>query len=106
MARQKNDGKGRMGGRQKGTPNKITSLARGMMEKWLELHNSRINPSDLRELIWDDFMELTPKERVMVSLDFIKIILPRTVAVNDADGERVATIEDRLAELAGEDENG
>ena len=31
MARQKNDGKGRMGGRQKGTPNKVT----GTVKEWL-----------------------------------------------------------------------
>lgn len=99
MARQKNDGRGRMGGRQKGTPNKITSLAKTMMEKWLVLHNSKLDPEDELELIWQDFVSLTPQDRIRVSVDFIKIILPRSVSVEDTDGNAILTIEDRLRQF-------
>ena len=51
------------GGRQKGTPNKITALAKGMIEKWLETHNT-IPEGDVMPLIMQDFMELDPKDRV------------------------------------------
>lgn len=105
MGRQKNDGRGRLGGRQKGTPNKITSLAKQMMEKWLQLHNSKLKPEDSQALIWDDFIALSPQDRVKVSLDFIKLILPRSVNIDDGDGNRILTIEDRLRQLAGEEDN-
>ena len=83
------------GGRQKGTPNKITALAKGMIEKWLEAHNT-IPEGDVMPLIMQDFMELDPKDRVKVSTEFIKIIID--------DGEVKLTIEDKLAKLAGEED--
>ena len=66
------------GGRQKGTPNKITAL------------------------IMQDFMELDPKDRVKVSTEFIKIIMPKNISIDD--GEVKLTIEDKLAKLAGEED--
>lgn len=53
------------GGRQKGTPNKITALAKGMIEKWLETLNT-IPEGDMTPLIMQDFLELDPKDRVKV----------------------------------------
>ncbi len=103
MARQKNDGRGRLGGRQKGTPNKITSLAKSMMQKWLELHNSKLNPDDLQELIWEDFKQLTPQDRVRVTVDLLKMAVPRSIDINGTDGSRLFTIEDKLRELSQDD---
>ena len=89
------------GGRQKGTPNKITALAKGMIEKWLETHNT-IPEGDVMPLIMQDFMELDPKDRVKVSTEFIKIIMPKNISIDD--GEVKLTIEDKLAKLAGEED--
>ncbi|UWD56557.1 MAG: hypothetical protein [Bacteriophage sp.] len=89
------------GGRQKGTPNKITALAKGMIEKWLETHNT-IPEGDVMSLIMQDFMELDPKDRVKVSTEFIKIIMPKNISIDD--GEVKLTIEDKLAKLAGEED--
>jgi len=89
------------GGRQKGTPNKITALAKGMIEKWLEAHNT-IPEGDVTPLIMQDFMELDPKDRVKVSTEFIKIIMPKNISIDD--GEVKLTIEDKLAKLAGEED--
>lgn len=90
------------GGRQKGTPNKITALAKGMIEKWLETHNT-IPEGDVMPLIMQDFLELDPKDRVKVSMEFIKIIMPRNISIDD--NEIHLTIEDKLVELAGDEED-
>lgn len=90
------------GGRQKGTPNKITALAKGMIEKWLETHNT-IPEGDMAPLIMQDFLELDPKDRVKVSMEFIKIIMPRSISIDD--NEIHLTIEDKLVELAGDEED-
>lgn len=89
------------GGRQKGTPNKITALAKGMIEKWLEAHNT-VPKGDVAPLIMQDFLELDPKDRVKVSTEFIKIIMPKNISIDD--GEVKLTIEDKLAKLAGEED--
>lgn len=89
------------GGRQKGTPNKVTALAKGMMEKWLEAHNT-IPEGDVSPLIMQDFMKLEPRDRVKVSTEFIKIIMPKNISIDE--GEVKLTIEDKLAQLSGEEE--
>lgn len=89
------------GGRQKGKPNKVTALAKGMMEKWLEAHNT-IPEGDVSPLIMQDFMELEPRDRVKVSTEFIKIIMPKNISIDE--GEVKLTIEDKLAQLSGEEE--
>lgn len=89
------------GGRQKGTPNKVTALAKGMMEKWLEAHNT-IPEGDVSPLIMQDFMGLEPRDRVKVSTEFIKIIMPKNISIDE--GEVKLTIEDKLAQLSGEEE--
>lgn len=68
MARQKNDGRGRMGGRKKGTPNKVT----GTVKEWL---------ADLidrnREQIEEDLRQLEPRERLAVLEKFMQYIVPK-----------------------------
>ena len=68
MARQNNDGKGRMGGRQKGTPNKVT----GTVKEWL---------ADLidknRGQIEADLQQLEPKERLAMLEKFMQYIVPK-----------------------------
>lgn len=68
MARQKNDGKGRMGGRKKGTPNKVT----GTVKEWL---------ADLidrnREQMEEDLRQLEPRERLAVLEKFMQYIVPK-----------------------------
>ena len=89
------------GGRKKGTPNKTTALAKGMMEKWLEAHNTAPK-GDVMPLIMRDFMELDPRDRIKVTTEFIKIIMPKNI--NVAEGDMPLTIEDKLAALAGDEE--
>lgn len=72
MARAKNDGRGRIGGRQKGTPNRVTATAR----EWL---------SDLidknRKQMERDIKTLEPRERLQVMEKFMSYVIPKQQAV-------------------------
>ncbi len=91
------------GGRKKGTPNKITGLARGMIQKWLEAHNTTPK-GDNCSLMMQDFMELDPRDRVKVSAEFIKIIMPKNINIDESEVR--LTIEDKLLGLSAEEDEG
>ncbi len=88
------------GGRQKGTPNRITALAREMMQKWLEMHGS-VPKGETLPIIMQDFAQLEPRDRVRVSAEFIRIIMPKTVSIDDTEGQ--TTLGEKLAALSVED---
>lgn len=90
------------GGRVKGTPNKLTSLTKRIMEDWLTLHTTVKKDGDKFELLWQDFLDLDPRDRVAVTKEFIKILTPRNVDIVDNTRK---TIEDQLRILAGVDED-
>lgn len=89
------------GGRKPGSQNKITALAKGMMERWLEAHNTTPK-GDTLPLIMQDFMALEAKDRIMVTKEFIKIIMPKNISLDDSEVR--LTIEDKLLSLAEENE--
>lgn len=90
------------GGRKKGTPNKITGLAKGMIVKWLEAHST--TPKDNKcSLMMQDFMQLDPRDRVKVSAEFIKIIMPKNINIDESEVR--LTIEDKLLVLSEEDDS-
>lgn len=67
MPRQKNDGRGRMGGRAKGTPNKATADLREWVKKLVD---------DNREQIVKDLRDLTPRERLMFIEKLLRYAIP------------------------------
>lgn len=74
MARQKGDGRGRLGGRAKGTPNKTTQSMRALLAKFCEEN-------------YDDFIEayqrvLNPKERCEIYLKAQSFVTPKLNAVD------------------------
>ena len=73
MARPKNDGKGRIGGRGKGTPNKVTSTAR----LWL----SDLIDKNRRQIV-KDLKELDPRSRLLILEKFMSYVLPKQQAVS------------------------
>ena len=72
MARPKNDGKGRIGGRAKGTPNKTTKEMREWLAKLVSKNRKQIE-ADLRAL--------EPKERVSMLERLMQYVLPKQQAV-------------------------
>ena len=73
MPRAKNDGRGRLGGRAKGTPNKTTST----VKEWLtELVDKN------RKQIEKDLKGMDPAERVKVFAQLLNFIVPKQQAVS------------------------
>lgn len=73
MARQKNDGKGRIGGRQSGTPNKVTAS----VKEWL---STLIDKN--RKQIEKDIKQLEPKERLLILEKLMQYVVPKQQAVS------------------------
>lgn len=87
------------GGRKKGTPNKSTTLGKEVIVSLLtDYANSG--------LMTADFMALEPKDRLVIAERLMQYTMPKmqSTAVDLSAGDREKTIEDRLSELAGEEE--
>ena len=94
MARQKNDGRGRLGGRAKGTPNKPTSSMRQIIT---DCWDSYIGTGQFEE----DLQELDPATRIAIMEKFAQYIAPKmkTVDIDMQASVSQVTIEDRLRQL-------
>lgn len=71
MARQKNDGRGRLGGRIKGTPNKVT----GTLKNWI---TDLINSNRLQ--MENDLQKLDPKDRLIFLEKLMQYVIPKQAA--------------------------
>lgn len=80
MARQKNDGRGRLGGRSKGTPNKLSNDIREWVEAILSKNKAQIE---------QDFAIVDPDSRLRFVEKLMAYVLPKKMAV---------TIEEQMAE--------
>lgn len=68
MARQRNDGKGRIGGRDKGTPNKVTKNLRSWLAEVIDENRGQI----IRDLA-----TLEPRERLQILEKFMQYVTPK-----------------------------
>lgn len=80
MSRQKNDGRGRLGGRSKGTPNKVSNDIRSWVESILSKNKAQIE---------QDFTIVDPDSRLRFVEKLIAYVVPKKMAV---------TIEEQMAE--------
>jgi len=93
MARQKNDGKGRIGGRQSGTPNKVTAS----VKEWL---STLIDKN--RKQIEKDIKQLESKERLQILEKFMQYVIPKQQAmkaeidINRLSDEQLDSIVDAI----------
>lgn len=87
------------GGRKKGTPNKSSVLGKEVIVSLLSDYSSS-------GLMTSDFMALDPKDRLVIAEKLMQYTMPKmqATAIDLNTGDKEKTIEDRLAELAGEDE--
>lgn len=87
------------GGRKKGTPNKSTTLGKEVIVSLLADYSNS-------GLMTSDFMALDPKDRLVIAERLMQYTMPKmqATAIDLNTGVREKTIEDRIAELAGEDE--
>lgn len=94
MARQKNDGMGRFGGRKAGTPNKLTKEKREMVAKFLDEK-------------WEDFEAAfdaieKPEQKCSIFVGLLPFAFPRLASVEYRDKDKPKTLQDELDELSGE----
>ena len=87
------------GGRVAGTPNKVSSTVRGSIAKMLdEYFNS--------DIFVKDIADLDPKDRVAAMEKFTAYVAPKLQTTTlDVATETKKTIEDKLVELAGDEED-
>lgn len=86
------------GGRVAGTPNKTSAAVRNAIAEMLDGYFNS-------ETFAQDIAELEPKDRVAAMEKFAAYVSPKLQATSlDMSVESKKTIEDRLAELAGEDD--
>ena len=74
--RKKNDGKGRMGGRKVGTPNKVS----GTVKEWIA---SIIDGN--REQFEKDLEKLEPGERVRIISNLLQYVTPKMQSISPAE---------------------
>ncbi len=86
------------GGRVAGTPNKTSAVVRGAIAKMLdEYFNS--------ETFTQDIAALDPKDRVAAMEKFAAYVAPKLQTTTlDVASEMKKTIEDKLVELSGDDD--
>lgn len=102
MSRQKDDGRGRLGGRQKGTPNKVTAS----VKEWL----SQLIDKNRRQME-RDIKDLEPKDRLQVLERLMQYVVPKQQAVqaeidfNKLTDEQLSTLIGELTKDLTDDEN-
>lgn len=91
MARRKGDGLGRVGGRKKGTPNKITAEFREMIKKFTaENYENFIN----------DWTKITDKEKkCRIYIEMVKFVLPSLSSVSLENNVKVDTTVSRIRQM-------
>jgi len=94
MARQKGDGRGRLGGRAKGTPNKVTVERRALIASFVEDN-------------WEDFVEsyktiTDPEKKCALFLSMVQYYAPKLAAIEYKDTAKAKSLKDELDELSGQ----
>lgn len=87
MAGGRQKGTTKTGGRQKGSPNKVTSAVKECISKMLTDYTNS-------ETFLKDFAELEPKERLMIAEKLMNYVVPKmqSVAVEDVNKDKNSTV--------------
>lgn len=73
MARPKDDGRGRIGGRAAGTPNKLTALTKAAIQGFLDDH---------QEEAWKAWEQIkSPKQKFEMYLKLCEFVIPKMASV-------------------------
>lgn len=88
MAGGRQKGTVKTGGRQKGSPNKVTSAVKECISKMLTDYTNS-------ETFLKDFAQLEPKERLMIAEKLMNYIVPKmqSVAVEDTNKDKKSTVD-------------
>lgn len=86
------DGRGREGGRAKGTPNKSTALGRSVAEAIIT------NNYDKAQKMLDEIVD--PKAWTWCYLRYLEFVAPKKAAVNVSDDRKKVDLHSELLEMA------
>lgn len=89
MARPKNDGRGRMGGRAVGTPNKTTGAVKTAISQIVEEYISPSTGGKKRPTLIEDMKKMQPGERAKLISGLASYIVPKQQALTVEDQTRV-----------------
>ena len=95
--REAGDGKGRQGGRKKGTPNKLTREKREAISQFI---------NDNWKEFEDAYKELDPEKKCSVMLGLLPFAVPKLTSVELKDKTPRKTFRDELDEDSGEKTRG
>ena len=98
MARQKGDGRGRLGGRKAGTPNKESFARKEMIRSFIAGH-------------WKEFEDAfnaidDPHKKCSLMIDLLPFAVPRMASIEYKDKDKPKTLQDELDEISGEKTRG
>ena len=102
MARAKNDGKGRMGGRTKGTPNTVRSEVKNALAPIVMAYVNGEGLGETKAKLAEDLQAMQPAERAKVMKDLIPYVIPKLSAVEIKDAVPVKTFREELDEMREE----
>lgn len=95
MARKKDDGKGRIGGRGKGSKNKVTIEVKSWIAQVIDNN---------REQVENDLLELEPKDRLLILEKLMQYVVPKqqsvqaTIDYNRLSDEQLNTVIQELTQ--------
>ena len=91
MARPRNDGKGRIGGRAPGTPNKMTSLTKAAIQSFLD---------ENQEEAWKAWKEIkSPKQKFEMYLKLCEFVIPKMASVELKGDVKIPDWQEKLNAL-------
>ena len=96
MSRSKGDGLGKIGGRVKGTPNKVTSDAKKVLVQIIE------NNMEKAQTMLDMIVE--PKEWLLTYIKLMEFVIPKKAAVQVSPGTTLSDLKSELEEMANSED--
>lgn len=97
MARPKGDGRGRIGGRAKGTPNKVSKERRELISEFLDKE-------------WDNFLKMYNESdretKMKIYMEMIPYTTPKMASIEYKEKVKPKTFKDELDEESGEKTRG
>lgn len=93
MARPVGDGRGRIGGRQAGTKNKVTRLNKERIQAFLDENSDEA---------WECWKEIeNPKDKFLAYVRIMEFIVPKMASVELTGDKEIPDWMNKLAELRG-----